>query len=134
MATLPRTAVNALFAPLVSRYFVAQNHAALQTLVARTATWSALGSLAIALPLAAFAPVIFSWFGADFIASSGALRILLAGQVVAAAAGPQQFVITMTGNERAAALLLVGSITFNGVASLVLIDLWVSMARPWLRC
>jgi hypothetical protein len=53
-----------------------------------------------------------------------ALRILLIGQVIAASAGSQLYVMTMTGHERSAAVLLISSAVANAVASAALIGLF----------
>lgn len=107
--TLPRTAVNALFAPLVSELFVRGDRGAMQSVVTRTALWTLLCGLCIALPLMLLAQPLLSWFGADFAQGATAMRVLLAGQIVASGFGPQMFLMTMTGNERSAALYLCGS-------------------------
>ncbi len=112
---LPRTAVNARFAPLVSEFFVRGDQAGLQSMVTRTATWTLLSGLCIAMPLAIVAQPLLSWFGPGFARGVTAMRVLLAGQVVACAFGPQMVLMTMTGNERRAAVLL-GASTIFGAA------------------
>jgi len=47
----------------------------------------------------------------------------LLGQAIAASAGSQLYVITMTGHEWSAARLLIGSAAFSAAASIVLIGL-----------
>ena len=49
------------------------------------------------------------------------MRVLLVGQIVASGFGPQMFLMTMTGNERIAAVMLIGSAILNGVFGLLLI-------------
>ncbi len=121
VVALPRTAINALFAPMISDLFVRGDRRALQYLITRTAWWTLASGLAIALPLGLLAGTLLSWFGPDFANGAGAMRILLIGQVAAAAAGPQLFVLTMTGHERPAVVLLVVSVAFNVVAAVGLI-------------
>jgi O-antigen/teichoic acid export membrane protein len=118
---LPRIAVNALFAPLVSALSARGERAALQFMVTRTALWTLVTGLCIALPLMMLAQPLLSWFGLGFTRGVTALRVLLLGQIVAAAFGPQMFVMTMTGNEGIAAILLIGSAILNGVFSWLLI-------------
>ena len=119
--TLPRTAVNALFAPLVSELSVRGDRAALQFVVTRTALWTLVSGLCIALPLMMLAEPLLSWFGPDFTRAATAMRILLVSQIVAAGFGPQMFLMTMTGNERIAAVLLSGSAILNGAFGWLLI-------------
>jgi len=49
------------------------------------------------------------------------MRILLVSQIVAAGFGPQMFLMTMTGNERIAAVLLIASAILNGAFGWLLI-------------
>lgn len=118
---LPRTAVNALFAPMVSELSALGDRAGLQVVVTRTALWTLLSGLLIAVPLIVLAEPLLSWFGPDFKQGVTALRVILVGQIVAAGFGPQMFLITMTGNERVAAALLISSAILNGLLTLLLI-------------
>ena len=118
---LPKTAVNALFAPLVSELSARNDRPALQHMVTRTALWTLLSGLGIALPLMLLADPLLAWFGPDFAAGATAMRILLIGQIVAACFGPQMFLMTMTGNERSAAGLLIGSAILNALLGQLLI-------------
>lgn len=118
---LPRTAVNARFAPMVSELFVRGDRAGLQSMVTRTATWTLLSGLCIAVPLALVARPLLAWFGPGFAQGVTAMRVLLAGQVVACAFGPQMTLMTMTGNERSAAILLCGSTIFGAALGWILI-------------
>jgi O-antigen/teichoic acid export membrane protein len=111
--TLPRTAVNALFAPLVSELWITGDRRALQFTVTRTALWTLLSALCMALPLMILAEPLLSWFGPDFAQGATALRVLLAGQIVASGFGPQMFLMTMTGNESSASVLLIGCAILN---------------------
>ena len=123
LAVLPRTAVNALYAPAISDLFVRNDHRGLQAMITRTAVWTFLGAAAIALPLLVLTGPLLSWFGHDFAAGITATRILLLGQVAAATGGSQVFVLTMTGRERAAAALLTASMAGNVLLGLGLIPL-----------
>jgi len=119
---LPRTAVNALFAPLVSELSTRGDRHQLQAVVTRSALWTLLSSVCIALPIMALAEPLLSWFGPDFVRGATPLRVLLVGQVIASGFGPQMFLMTMTGNERMAATLLVGSAAVNAVLAAILIE------------
>jgi len=118
---LPRTAVNTLLAPTISDLFVRNAAVALRAIVAKAAWWSLLGALGIALPLSLFAEPFLKLFGPDFQTGAPALRILLLGQVIAAAAGSQLHLMTMTGRERSAALQLVFSAVANAAAAAALV-------------
>lgn len=118
---LPRTAINARFAPMIAEIYARGDRAVMQYLVTRTAVWTLACGLAIAVPLAIGAAPLLAHFGKSFISGSLALRILLFGQIVAAAAGPQQFLMTMTGHERAAAGLIVMSTAANACVGWLLV-------------
>jgi O-antigen/teichoic acid export membrane protein len=119
--TLPRTAVNALLAPEISDLFVRGDRAALQSVVAKAASWTLLGAAGIALPVAVFAHPLLALFGRDFQAGVPALRILIVGQVIAAAAGSQLHLMNMTGRERSAAVLLASSAAVNAALGAALV-------------
>ena len=90
-------------------------------MVTMTAWWAALSGLAIALPLLDLAGFVLSMFGDSFTAASGALRILLLGQLVNAATGSVGSLLTMTGHERAAAVVLAVAAAAQIALGLVLI-------------
>jgi O-antigen/teichoic acid export membrane protein len=113
LVVLPRTAINTLFAPTISSLFTRKDQMGLQALVTTAAAWTLCAAVCIALVLAVFAEPILTWFGKDFAAGAPALRILLAGQVIAASYGSQLYVMTMTEHERSAAALLIFSTGVN---------------------
>ena len=119
--TLPRIAVNTLFAPTVSSLHAHDEKASIQMLVNRATAWTLCAGGAIALILFIIAEPLLSWFGPGYEVGVPALRILLVAQVIAASAGSQVYVMTMTGHERTAALLLVFGTITNLVATALLI-------------
>lgn len=121
LVALPRTAINTLFAPTISSLFTNNDRATLQVLVTKAALWTLSTSVAIALGLAIMAEPLLSWFGKDFVAGVPALRILLLGQVTAAAFGSLLLIMTMTEHERGAAVLLILSAAINILASVAFI-------------
>ncbi len=121
LVVLPRTAVNALFAPAAAELFARHDQAGLQALITRTAIWTLLGAICVALPMGLLANVVLGWLGKGFESGALAMRILLLGQVIAAGAGSPLYLMTMTGHERPAAMLLVLSAIINVSLGLVLI-------------
>jgi O-antigen/teichoic acid export membrane protein len=121
LAMLPRTAVNILFAPKASELFARNDQIGLQNLVSQTSVWMLAGSFFIALPLWLLASPILAWFGPGFVVGATALRILLIAQVLIACAGSQLYVMTMTGHERWAALLVTSSAVFNVLIGVTLV-------------
>jgi O-antigen/teichoic acid export membrane protein len=123
LVALPRTAANTLLAPAISDLFVQSRHHLLQILISRIALWTLCAAAGSALALAIIAEPLLTWFGRDYEAGVPALRILLIGQVIAASCGSQLSIMTMTGHERGAAILLILSALFNILVSAVLISL-----------
>jgi O-antigen/teichoic acid export membrane protein len=121
VVTLPRIAVNTLFAPVISDLYARGDKETMQVLITRTTSWTFSAGLFIAAALFLLAEPLLAWFGAGYEAGVPALRVLLISQVMAASAGSQLYVMTMTGHERSAAVLLVSCAMVNAGASAVLI-------------
>jgi O-antigen/teichoic acid export membrane protein len=121
VVTLPRIAVNTLFAPVISDLYARRDKETMQVLITRAASWTFSAGIFIAAALFVLAEPLLAWFGAGYEAGVPALRILLISQVMAASAGSQLYVMTMTGHERSAAVLLVSCAMVNAGASAVLI-------------
>jgi len=122
VVALPRIAFNTLFAPAISSFFTRKDQATLRLLAASAASWTFVAAACIAIVLAVMAEPLLTWFGPDLKAGVPALRILLLGQTLAAGAGSQMYLMTMTGHERSAAALLVLSAIVNGISSAALIS------------
>ena len=121
LVVLPQTAINALFAPVIAGLFAQKEMAAFQALATKTAIWTLLSALCIALPLALLAEPLLGLFGPAFTAGAWALRLLLIGQVFAAGAGSQLYFLTMTGHERSAAVLMLLNAAVNAGLGAVLV-------------
>jgi O-antigen/teichoic acid export membrane protein len=121
VVALPRVAINTLFAPTIAGLYARNEHEMLRKLIATTARWSMLASGLIGTALFVLAEPLFSWFGPGYEAGIPALRILLIGQMMTAASGSQLHVMTMTGHEPIAAVLLVSSAIGNLIASASLV-------------
>jgi O-antigen/teichoic acid export membrane protein len=122
LTALPRMSVATVFAPTVSALFVQENRAGLQSLSAKAACLSLLGTACVAIPLLLLAQPLLTWFGRDFVAGAPIVTILVLGEVFAAACGPQQHLITMTGHERIGATMLAVCAGSNFVACMLMID------------
>lgn len=122
VVTLPRIAVNTLFAPEIAGLYMRNDKATMQVLITKSATWTLCMGVGIAFVLYILAEPLLAWFGPGYEAGVPALRILLIGQVLIASAGSQLYVMTMTGHEREAAVLLVCSAVANVGASFILIS------------
>ena len=121
VTALPRMAVATAFAPTVSAMFALSDQAGLQLLSAKAAWLSLLGTACAAIPLLLLAHPLLALFGRDFVAGAPIVTILVLGQVFAAACGPQQHLITMTGNERTGAVILSVSAGLSFVGCILMI-------------
>lgn len=126
VTALPRMAVAISFAPTVSTLFALGDQAGLQSVSTRAAWLSFLGTACAAVPLLLLAEPLLSWFGRDFVAGAPIVRVLVLGQLLAAACGPQQHLITMTGNERAGAAILAVCAGLNFGGCMLAIG-WIGM-------
>jgi O-antigen/teichoic acid export membrane protein len=120
LAALPRMAIASAFAPTVAELHVRGERQRLQALSARAARLSLAATGLVAIPLMIAAGPLLSLFGPSFGAGAPAVVILVAAQVFAAACGPQQHLLTMTGHERWVAYSLTAAVAANvGVALLL---------------
>jgi O-antigen/teichoic acid export membrane protein len=124
VVVLPRIAVNTRFAPMVSELFARGNHGGLQELITRAASWTLIGAAGLALPLFFLAEPILAMFGPGFQAAVLPMRVLVISQVIAASAGSQIFLMTMTGQEKSAAIVVVCAALGNFVLTIPLVHLW----------
>src|SRR5579871_55152 len=121
VVTLPRVAVNTLFAPAISELYTRNDKVMVQVLVTKTALWTLCAGIGIAVVLFLLTDPLLAWFGPGYQAGEPALRILLFSQVVAAGGGAQLYVMTMTGHESSAAMLLVSIAIANAIMTAILI-------------
>ncbi|MCA0316700.1 MAG: AAA family ATPase [Proteobacteria bacterium] len=121
---LPRVAVGTMFAPTAADLHARDDHAGLQRLFARAALLSFAVSGLLAAPLLIFMEPVLRFFGEDFVQGAQIARLLVLGQLIAAAMGPQQHLMTMTGQERAAALAMAVSAALNVAGCLIGIKLF----------
>src|SRR5262245_51471575 len=122
LTALPRMAVATVFAPTVSALHAREDRASLQSLSANAACLSLLGTTCVAIPLVLLAPTLLAWFGPHFVAGAPIVAILVLGEMFAAACGPQQHLVTMTGHERIGATMLAVCATSNFAACLLMLD------------
>lgn len=116
LVQLPLTAITVYFGPKASELHTRGRSDLLQELLSRATLLSFLGAGLLALPPMALAEPLLRLFNADFVPAAPLVRWLVLGQLLAAAAGPQQALMTMTGHERAAAVLVAVFAVVNVVA------------------
>jgi O-antigen/teichoic acid export membrane protein len=121
---LPRMAVASAFAPNVSDLHVRGDHAGLQALATKATLLSLVASLGVAIPLLILIRPLLALFDSSFVSAAPVVAVLVFGQVFAAACGPQQHLITMTGNEKSAATLMMACALANLAACVLAIKIF----------
>ncbi|QKC92009.1 exopolysaccharide biosynthesis protein [Mesorhizobium sp. NZP2234] len=116
---LSRIAVATMFSPTAADLHARGDRQALQLLFARATLLSAGGAIAVAIPMMLIVEPFLSYFGEGYSAGAPIARVLILGYVFVALCGPQQNLLTMTGNEWAAATTMVAGAAANIVACAV---------------
>lgn len=93
------TAVNVYFIPKFSRLYREERLCELQSMVLLSVRLIFLFVAPIFLVMFLFAEIILGYFGNEFIAASGLLRILVLGQAVNALTGSVGFLLIIKGRE-----------------------------------
>jgi O-antigen/teichoic acid export membrane protein len=114
-------AVNAILAPMISELFHSGNTRRLQNIIFFSTRGIFVFSLSITIILAIFGKSFLGIFGTAFVAAYPSLLILLGGQMVNASAGSVGYIMTMTGNQNLAGLVLAASAALNIVLNYLLI-------------
>lgn len=107
LVSLSLVAVSTMFAPTAAALHARGDRMALQHLFSRATILSSGGAIALAVPLLAIIEPLLSWFGGDFSTGAPIARVLILGYVFVALCGPQMNLLTMTGNEWAAAATMI---------------------------
>ncbi|MDH3741625.1 MAG: oligosaccharide flippase family protein [Hyphomicrobiales bacterium] len=131
LALIPRTAIDTLMAPAISRLHAQDQPEQMQKLMIQAAAGSLLAAGCISLFLWIAAEYILSWFGPEYVAGRGVLMVLLVGQLVFASFGSQLNVLAMTGHERTCALILVFSTAVNIALTTLLVGQFGLIGAAW---
>ncbi len=113
---LSRIAVGTMFSPTAADLHARGDRIALQKLFARATMLSFGGGIAVAIPLLVIVEPFLSFFGEGFAAGAPIARVLILGYVFVALCGPQQNLLTMTGNEWDAATTMIAGAVANIIA------------------
>lgn len=106
LATIGLMATNAIVAPMVSELHTTDERARLQRLLTLAAIGTSATTVVVAIAFWLAGEWALGLFGAAFTAGYPALMILLAGQVVNALCGPVGLMMSMTGHQDRAALVI----------------------------
>ena len=95
-----------------------------QQIVSEAARLGFVVALIVAIPLIVFADEFLSLFGNSYIEATMALKIIVFGQLVNAAAGSCGVLLSMTGNQREVLLGMVLALIINSSLCFLLIPTW----------
>ncbi len=110
--------------PMLSTAFTRGDREALHKGCRQVALISLVVGLPIATAFVLFGDIFMGLFGPEFVEGSTALSILVAGQLLAIAAGPVGVLMAMTGHERKVAVAIGLSFICNVVLNFFLIPLF----------
>jgi O-antigen/teichoic acid export membrane protein len=85
----------------------------LQNLITRSAQFTAIIGIPVALLIIAFREYILRFFGVDFLVGETSLQILVLGQLINVLFGSVGMLLLMTGNQRFSIISLSVSIAIN---------------------
>lgn len=114
-------AISNTLAPRFARLYALGDREAVARAFRRSRRTAVLGTLALALPLLIFSSHFLVLFGGAFDDAVPVLRILVVAQVINAAFGPVGTMLVMSGQSRAAAWCIAGTLLLSVVLNLALI-------------
>lgn len=117
-------AVNAIVAPMISEFYSTKQYQELQKMITLAARIIFSFALAMSLILIIFGEFILDIFGHEFIEGHMSLLILVVGQVINATVGSVGFLMTMTGHQNQAAMILGVSALINILMNTILISIF----------
>ncbi len=115
------TAINIALAPMAARLFHAGRIDELQRVTLRAAAAIFVTTVPLAIGAIVYGRSLLGLFGPEFVAGYGALVLLTLGRAVNALCGPTSILLTMSGNQRDATLIAVGSAVLDGSLLLILV-------------
>ncbi|TGP44359.1 exopolysaccharide biosynthesis protein [bacterium M00.F.Ca.ET.230.01.1.1] len=121
---LSLVAVSTMFSPTAATLYARNDRRGLQELFSRAALLSSGAAIAMAIPLLLIVRPLLSWFGEDFGTGAPIARVLMLGYVFVALCGPQLNLLTMTGNEWAAAVTMILGAAFGVVGCAIGVEIY----------
>jgi len=108
---LPFNSLKQLFPPIISRLYSNGKIEELEQVYKVVTRWALTSTLILCIGLGAFRSEILGLFGAEYVAGSTVLLILIGGQIVNAFVGPSGLILMMTDHQYAT---LVNGWVFGG--------------------
>lgn len=115
------TAINIALAPMAARLLSAGRTDELQRVVLRAAAAIFATTVPLAIGAIVYGRELLALFGPEFVSGYGALVLLTLGRAANALCGPTAVLLNMSGNQRDAMLIAVGSAVLDGSLLLILV-------------
>ena len=122
--TFGLVAINLVFAPMISQLYASGQHIELQRIVSKAALSNFIFSSVVFCILAISGKYILMLFGADFKMAYPTLLILLVGQVSISLAGSSGYLMSMTGHQKEASLIIGSCVVLKIGVSWILIPIF----------
>lgn len=120
-ASLALNAINTIAAPMISASYRKGDQGDIKRILVLSCLGSGLFGLAVCLGVALFRDPILGLFGDGFEAGGTLLAVLLIGQLINSAAGPIDFVLSMTGRQKELSIIMIfGSMVALGLCPLLI--------------
>ncbi len=117
-------AINSILAPMISELYHTGKKQELQRIITLAARATFVFTLLVSILLAVSGKFALSLFGLHFIVAYVPLLVLLCAQVVNGLAGPIGFIMTMSGHQNQAGIILTAGAVINIALNTVLIPLF----------
>ncbi|MGD1911196.1 MAG: oligosaccharide flippase family protein [Rivularia sp. (in: cyanobacteria)] len=114
-------AIIMIAAPTFSTLYTQGDMQGLQKVVSRFSMWIFWPSLVIGLFLLVFTQPVLSIFGSDFVAASGALKVLILGRLVSSFCSTVGCLMIMTGHQNKSLTVFAYSALINAVLNAIAI-------------
>lgn len=116
--------VNAIIAPKISEMYFSNKDIELDNLINKSIKINFLLTFPLIIVLVFFSKTVLGFFGQNYIEASGALIILLIGQLVNSFSGSVGVYLNMTGRQKVFQYILILSLILNLGFNLILIPIY----------
>lgn len=131
LLSLPLTALNTIFSPMIAALHHGGEHERLARLFKTAARWSLALTLPGFLLVALYGKDLLSLFGAEFAAGHVPLLLLAGAQLVNAGTGSVGFALIMSGRTVPYLLGDLALVGMNVVFNVLLIPIWGAVGAAW---
>ena len=113
-----------IVAPLISSLYHSRRLQELREMLKVAGRWVSLAAILVAAVFVTAREPLLGLFGPAYVSAQIVLTILIVGQLTNAFAGPVGYLLSMTGNQRASAIILGAGVAVNAALNLWLIPIY----------